>query len=92
VGVGNNLPCSATKIFPQYSSRGSPLYTDRAYADLGYLSNAGDWGWQPYNLVDSAAIPPDVIRVQFLMKVRRITFIVVFVGVSVTVRIECELV
>ena len=68
VSFGDNLICTGTEITPIYSSRGSPLYVDRGYADLGTITNVGSWGWQPYNLTDAGATAPDVLRLQFLMK------------------------
>ena len=68
LSFGDNLICTGRDITPIYSSRGSPLYVDRGYADLGTITNVGSWGWQPYNLTDADATAPDVLRLQFLMK------------------------
>lgn len=64
---GRNVPCTDPAIVPQYSSRGSPTYPDRALASLGTLSNVGTWGYQPYNITNPNALPPDVVRVEFFM-------------------------
>ena len=68
VSFGDHLICTGTDITPIYTYRGSPLYMDRGYADLGIINNVGPWGWQPYNLTNSNATAPDVLRLQFLMK------------------------
>ncbi|XP_070193766.1 uncharacterized protein [Littorina saxatilis] len=68
VGMGDNLACTESEVTPTYTSRGDPLYTDRGYVDMGVITNVGTWGWQPYDLVDSNATAPDVLRVQFLVK------------------------
>ncbi|KAL8587122.1 hypothetical protein ACOMHN_026090 [Nucella lapillus] len=68
VSLGSNLACTNSNPTPIYTSRGNPQVTDRVLVDLGVLSNVGPWGWQPFNLTDSNATDPDVVRVQFMMK------------------------
>ena len=67
MAFGENLMCTDNDITPYYTSRGSVIYVDRGYADLGVITNVGPWGWTS-NSTDPNAIDPDVLRVQFLMK------------------------